>query len=126
MENTSSLVVTFAAARFQGPRFYPGQGRNLDRDFCSMYTSVPPLGPQHGVPESVPILETHLKSDKVKDRPNGCRYVGRNEKTNDIQWQMKSEWKNTEMWKAKGKAMDTNMGGSPGYQSQPNSLETHL
>ena len=47
-------------------------------------------------------------------------------KTNDIQWQMKSEWKNTEMWKAKGKAMDTYMGGSPGYQSQPNSLETHL
>ena len=34
---------------------------------------------------------------------------------------------NTEVWKAKReKAMDTNTGGSPGYQSQPNSLETHL
>jgi len=26
--------------------------------------------------------------------------------------------KNTEIWKAKGKAMDTNTGESPGYQSQ--------
>jgi len=34
--------------------------------------------------------------------------------------------KNTEIWKAKGKAMDTNTGGSPGYQSQSNSLKTHL
>jgi len=38
----------------------------------------------------------------------------------------KSEWKNTKIWKAKGKAVDTNTRGSPGYQSQPNSLETHL
>jgi len=30
----------------------------------------------------------------------------------------KSEWKNTEIWKAKGKAMDTKTGESPGYQSQ--------
>ena len=38
-------------------------------------------------------------------------------------WQMKkSEWKNTEIWKAKGKAMGTNTGGTPGYQSQPISL----
>jgi len=29
---------------------------------------------------------------------------------------------NTEIWKAKGKAMDTNTSSSPGYQSQPNSL----
>jgi len=29
---------------------------------------------------------------------------------------------NTEIWMAKGKAMDTNTGESPGYQS----LETHL
>src|SRR6218665_2580705 len=59
----SNLVVTLAAARFQGPRFYPGQGINLDRDFCSMHTPVPPLGPQHRVPEPVPSLETHLKSE---------------------------------------------------------------
>jgi len=26
--------------------------------------------------------------------------------------------KNTEIWKVKGRAMDTNMGESPGYQSQ--------
>jgi len=42
----------------------------------------------------------------------------------------KSEWINTEIWKVKGKtkgkAMDINTSGSPGYQSQPNSLETHL
>src|SRR6218665_3709613 len=60
-------------------------------------------------------------------RPNGCRYVGRNScrrNTNEIQWQVKkSEWKNSKIWKPKGKAMDTNTGSSPGYQSQPNSLE---
>jgi len=29
------------------------------------------------------------------------------------------EWKeNTEIWKAKGRALDTNRGESPGYQSQ--------
>jgi len=39
--------------------------------------------------------------------------------TNEIHWHVKSEWKNTEMWKAKGEmAMDTNTGGSPGYMSQ--------
>src|SRR6218665_2924724 len=70
----SNLVVTLAAARFQGPRFYPGQGINLDRDFCSMHTPVPPLGPKHQVPEPVPSLETHLKSEQVKGRPNGSRY----------------------------------------------------
>jgi len=33
------------------------------------------------------------------------------QKTNENQWQVKkSEWKNTEIWKAKGKAMDTNTG----------------
>jgi len=38
------------------------------------------------------------------------------------------EWmeKDTEIWKAKEKAMDTNTSCSPGYQSQPNSLETRL
>ena len=46
--------------------------------------------------------------------------------TNEIQWQVKSEWKNTKMWRAKGKAMNTNTGGSPGYQNQSNSLEIHL
>jgi len=38
---------------------------------------------------------------------------------NEIQWQVKkSEWKNTEIWKAKERAMDTNTGESLGYQSQ--------
>ena len=33
---------------------------------------------------------------------------------------MKSEWKNTEILKAKGeKAINTNNGGSPGYLRQP-------
>ena len=58
-----SLVVTFATTKCQGLRFYLGQGRNLDRDFCSMRTPVPPLGPQHRVPEPVPSLETHRKSE---------------------------------------------------------------
>ena len=49
-----SLVVTFAAAKCQGPRFYLGQGKNLNRDFYSMRTPVPPLGPQHRVAEPVP------------------------------------------------------------------------
>src|SRR6218665_2884180 len=55
-----SLVAISASARCQGPRFYPGQGRNLDRVFCTMRTAVPPLGPQHWVPEPVPSLRTHL------------------------------------------------------------------
>ena len=58
-----SLVVIFAAAGCQGPRFYPGQGRNLDRDLCSIRTPVLPLGAQHWVTEPVPSLETHLKSE---------------------------------------------------------------
>jgi len=38
---------------------------------------------------------------------------------NVIQWQVKGEWKNTEIWKAKEeKAMDTNTGGGLGYLSQ--------
>jgi len=61
-----NLVVTFAAARCQVPRFYLDQGTNLDRDFCSMHTTVPPLGPHNRVLEPVPSLETHLESEKVK------------------------------------------------------------
>src|SRR6218665_48649 len=59
-----SLVVKFAAARCQGPRFYLGQGRNLDRDFCSMRTTVPPLGKQLWVPEPVPSMATKGPSIK--------------------------------------------------------------
>src|SRR6218665_1659629 len=55
----SSLVVTFAAAGCQGPRFYPAQGRNLDRDFCFMRTHVPPLGPQLRVPDTSAVKEKH-------------------------------------------------------------------
>src|SRR6218665_2641983 len=77
-----SLVATSAAARCQGPRSYPGQGRNLDRVFCSMRSAVPPLGPQHRVPQPVPSRETHLNIEQVKKgRPNGWRYVGRKEET---------------------------------------------
>src|SRR6218665_3381494 len=65
----------FAATRFHV------QCRNLDREFCSMCTPVLPLKPQHRVPEPVPSLETHLKSEKVKGRPNVWRYVGRKEET---------------------------------------------
>ena len=58
-----NLVPTSATNRCQGPRFYHGQGRNLDQVFCSMRTAVPPPGPQHQVPEPVPSLETHLNSE---------------------------------------------------------------
>jgi len=34
--------------------------------------------------------------------------------------------KTPEIWKVKGKALDTNTGGSPGCLSQPNSLEKSL
>ena len=47
--------------------------------------------------------------------------LGRKEETRMkiFQWQLKSEWKNTEIWKAQGeKVIDTNTGGSPGYLSQ--------
>ena len=33
-----SLVLMFAASRCECPMFYPGHGRNWDRDFCSMCT----------------------------------------------------------------------------------------
>src|SRR6218665_1238270 len=65
--------------------------------FCSMRTAVPPLGPQHRVPETVPSLETHLKSEYVKGRPNGWRYVGRKEETRSKSDGRKSEWKTSSM-----------------------------
>jgi len=34
------------------------------KEYTNMRTSVPPLGPQHGVLEPVPCLETHLKVSK--------------------------------------------------------------
>src|SRR6218665_386612 len=111
--------------------FYPGQSIHLNRAFCSMCTPIPPLGPQHLVPEPVPSLETHLKSDQEKGRPDGCRYVGRKEKnTNEIQWQVKkSTWKNTEIRQVKGKAAKTRIGprhlAAAGYQSPPNILGTY-
>jgi len=56
-------AVTFAAIRLQGPRFKPGQGRNWKRDLCFMRTPAPPLGSQCRVPEPVPSLETHRRSE---------------------------------------------------------------
>src|SRR6218665_2947705 len=58
-------TLIYTCVRCQGPRFYPGQGRNLDGVFCSICTAVPPLGPQHRVSEPVLSLETHLKSELV-------------------------------------------------------------
>ena len=43
----------------------------------------------------------------------------------EIQWQIRANGKH-QVWKAKGRAMDTNTGESPGHQSQSNSWETHL
>src|SRR6218665_1622035 len=102
----------------------PGQGRNLDRVFCTMCTAVPPLGPQHRVPEPVPSLETHLKREKVKGRPNGWRYVGRKEETRlksngrkmeNIKYGKRREGRWTPI---RAKAQDT--------RANPNSWETHL
>src|SRR6218665_1290556 len=111
-----SLVVTFTAARCQGPKFYPGQGRNLDRDFCSMCTAVPPLGPQHRVPEPVPNLETHLKSEQVTGRPNGWRYGGRKELT-----RLKSDGRKGE-WKTSSKEGEGNGNGHQ-YRRKPKTPE---
>jgi len=50
---------------------------------------------------------------------NGCRYISHKEETQmkfNGRWK-KNERKNTEIWKAKEKAMDTDMGKIPGYQS---------
>src|SRR6218665_2573775 len=62
---------------------------------------------------------------EVKGRLNGCRYVGRKEET-----RMKSNGrvkrKTPRYGRRREKAMDTKMGASPGYQSQPNTLETHV
>src|SRR6218665_8880 len=38
----------------------------------------------------------------------------------------KNTGKKMEIWKVKGKVMDTNTGGSPGYHSQTIILDTHL
>ena len=95
-----------------------------------MCTSVPPLEPQHQVPAPVPSLETCLKGEKVKGRPMGADTIHRTVKKKHKWNPMASKdewWKNTEILKAKGKAMDTYTGNSSGYQSQPNSLVgTHL
>src|SRR6218665_2445852 len=114
------------AARCQGPRFYSGQGGNLNRVFCSMRTAVLPLGPQHWVPEPVPSLETHLKSEQVKGRPNGRRYVGRKEGTRLKSNGRQERMENTKHGRRREgrwtpirvKAEDT--------RANPNSWETHL
>ena len=56
--------------------------------------------------------------DLSEGTTDGCRYVGRKDETGmKSKWQVKkSEWKNTEIWKAKGKAMDTNTGCYQEYQ----------
>src|SRR6218665_777834 len=120
-----SLVATSAAARCQGPRFYSGQGRNLDRVFCSMCTAVPPLGPQHRVPEPVPSLETHLKSEKVKGRPNGWRYVGSKEETRLKSDGRKSEWKTSSM-EGEGKGDGHQYGRKPRTPEPIPAGKTHL
>src|SRR6218665_4002761 len=98
------------------PRSYPGQGRNWDRVFCSMCTAVPPLGPQHRVPEPVPNLETHLKSEQVTGRPNGWRYGGRKELT-----RLKSDGRKGE-WKTSSKEGEGNGNGHQ-YRRKPKTPE---
>ena len=60
----------------------------------------------------------------------GADIISRKEErnTNETQWQVKkSELKNTEIWKAKRKAMDTNTGESlQDTRVSSNSLETYL
>src|SRR6218665_3284936 len=69
----------------------------------------PPLGPQPRVPEPVPSLETHLKSEQVKDRPNGWRYVGRKEET---RLKSNGRWKTPSM-EDKGKGNGHQYGRKP-------------
>ena len=119
----SSLVVT-SDCKVRGSN--PGQGRNLKQDFCFMRTPAPPLGPQHQVPVPVPSLETHLKSEYVRGRPNRCRYVGCKEETlmkSNGRWSRANrktqKYGRERRWTPiLAKAQDT--------RASPNSLETHL
>src|SRR6218665_3213927 len=73
----------------------PRPGQKFGSSF--LLYAVPPLRPQHRVPEPVPSLETHLKSEQVKVRPNGWRYVGRKEEKRLKSDGRKSEWKTSSM-----------------------------
>jgi len=111
----SSLVITFAAARCQGPRFYPGQGRNLNRDFCSMRPLFR-LWDYNIVYQSQSQAPNKWIIKWRVDRMDAeCRYVGRKEETRmkcNGRWR-RGSGKNTELWKARGKAVDTNTRASP-------------
>src|SRR6218665_672406 len=56
-------------------------GQKFGSTFLLYAHRCSPLGPQHRVPEPVPSLKTHLKSEYVKGRPNVWRYVSRKEET---------------------------------------------
>src|SRR6218665_3279659 len=75
----------------------PRPGQKFGSSFLIHTHRCPPLGPHHRGPEPVPSLETHLKSEQVKSRPNGWRYVDRKEETRLKSNGRKSEWKTSSM-----------------------------
>ena len=64
---------------------------------------------------------------KVKAQPTGCRYVDCKEETRmKSNGRVKSEWKNIEIWKAKGKRRWTpTRAVTQDLRASPNSQETH-
>src|SRR6218665_1333417 len=91
-----------------------------------MRTAVPPLGPQHQVPGPVPSLETHLKSELVKGRPNGWRYDGRKEETRLKSNGRYERMENTKYGRRREGRWTPTRAKAQGTRANPNSWETHL
>ena len=115
----SGLVVMFATTRM--PRsVVQTLDRNLDWDLCSMHTPALPLQPQDRVLETVRSLETHLEMSKWRVNRMGADTSVLKKKHEWNPMAGEEEWmeKHLDTYDIGEKAMDTNMGGSPGYQSQ--------
>ena len=130
VEVRRSLVIRFAAIKLRGPRFNPGQDRNLMSASCPPH--APPLGPQHRVPESAPSLELTISKWKVYRMGADTSVVKKKHAWNPMageEW-MEKHW---DREGEGGKAMDTKTGCSPRYLMlrlwepvpTPKSLETH-
>src|SRR6218665_1610346 len=69
------LTFMYISAKVRGSR------QKFGSRFLLHVHPAAPLGPQHRVLEPVITLETHLKSEQVKGRPNEYRYEGHKEET---------------------------------------------
>ena len=106
-----SLVVTFAAIRLQGPRFKPRPGQKFETRF---------LFPAHPCSATGTTTSGTRASSKPANSPkkwasegstDGCWYISRKEETR-MKFngrRRRVNGKNTEIWKAKGKAVDINI-----------------